>query len=78
MCMHKREVLSAVLCAFTLCQKTQIFIIIMIIDAHYEMAHGQPIDCCVNRTKELVWAKQGWNSDGQAWDASLCVSCTGL
>lgn len=50
----------------------------MIIDAHYEMALRQPIDCCVNHTKELVWAKQRWNSDGQAWDASLCVSCTGL
>lgn len=55
-----------------------IVIIIMIIDTHYDVALGQPIDCCVKCTKELVWAKQCWNSDGQAWDASLCVSCTGL
>lgn len=26
--------------------------IFTIIDAHYEMAHRQPIDCCENRTKE--------------------------
>lgn len=29
-------------------------IILIIIDLHYEMAQGQPIDCCVNLTKELV------------------------
>lgn len=55
-----------------------LIIIIMVVDAVYEMALGQPIDCCVSRTKERVWGKQCWNSDGQAWDASLCVSCTGL
>jgi len=52
--------------------------IFVIIDANYEMVLGQPIGHYVSYTKELVWAKQGWNSDGQAWDASLCVSCTGL
>lgn len=28
--------------------------------------------------KGVGLAKQCWNSDGQAWDTSLCVSCTGL
>lgn len=49
-------------------------------ELNYELAQGHPmcVNCRANCTKELVWAKQGWNSDGQAWDTTLCVSCTGL